>query len=318
MHSSNAPILARISLAALLVLVVAVAWFFIKVRHDYYAKVSVMEAVKYSEQLAGALETHYDRHKRFPLSLSEIALPQGEVGYIPVVTFDSSSGALAVVVTNNEGKFGALEFKPKSTTNQRLQWHCKSVSVSKEFFATAVHLVAGTTESRASTLRGAVDRCGLTWRSTGRATAWHPGRATLSVHVAPRGQGPMPSRAGYLYVRQHMGSGKFHGSSRRSARSHPCQPCRAWTGRLCAPASSQSHAARLPAPPCSHPAASNGCAAGSLTSTIYSLGHPRSALPNLSVNRSLHGMAPWPRCALCPCCASRPGRHAVPARLPLR
>ena len=40
--------------------------------------------------------------------------------------------------------------------------------------------------------------------------------------------------------------------------------------------------------------------------------------PNMSVNRSLHGMAPWPRVARCTCCASRPGRHAVPARLPLR
>jgi hypothetical protein len=44
----------------------------------------------------------------------------------------------------------------------------------------------------------------------------------------------------------------------------------------------------------------------------------RMARPNMSVNRSLHGMPPWPRAARCPCCASRPGRHAVPARLPLR
>jgi hypothetical protein len=44
----------------------------------------------------------------------------------------------------------------------------------------------------------------------------------------------------------------------------------------------------------------------------------RTARPNMSVNRSLHGMAPGPRCALCPCCASRPRHHAVPARLPLR
>jgi hypothetical protein len=44
----------------------------------------------------------------------------------------------------------------------------------------------------------------------------------------------------------------------------------------------------------------------------------RKARPNMSVNRSLHGMPPWPRGARCPCCASRPGRHAVPARLPLR
>jgi len=46
--------------------------------------------------------------------------------------------------------------------------------------------------------------------------------------------------------------------------------------------------------------------------------HRRKARPNMSVNRSLHGMPPWPRRARCPYCASRPGRHAVPARLPLR
>jgi len=46
--------------------------------------------------------------------------------------------------------------------------------------------------------------------------------------------------------------------------------------------------------------------------------HRRKARPNMSVNRSLHGMAPGPRGARCSCCASRPRRHAVPARLPLR
>jgi hypothetical protein len=50
---------------------------------------------------------------------------------------------------------------------------------------------------------------------------------------------------------------------------------------------------------------------------LFSCRH-RKARPNMSVNRSLHGMPPWPRCARCPCCASRPGHHAVPARLPLR
>ncbi len=40
--------------------------------------------------------------------------------------------------------------------------------------------------------------------------------------------------------------------------------------------------------------------------------------PNMSVNRSANGMAPGPRSARCPCCASRPRRHAGAARLPLR
>ncbi len=40
--------------------------------------------------------------------------------------------------------------------------------------------------------------------------------------------------------------------------------------------------------------------------------------PNMAVNRSANGMAPGPRSARCPCCASRPRHHAVVARLPLR
>jgi hypothetical protein len=52
-------------------------------------------------------------------------------------------------------------------------------------------------------LAKAAGRC-LTCRSTGRATAWHPGRAALSAYPPPRGQGVTPPRAGYLYVRPHV------------------------------------------------------------------------------------------------------------------
>jgi hypothetical protein len=52
-------------------------------------------------------------------------------------------------------------------------------------------------------LANAVGRC-LTCRSTGRATARHPGREPLAVYPAPRGQGASPPRAGYLYVRPHV------------------------------------------------------------------------------------------------------------------
>jgi hypothetical protein len=166
-------------------------------------------------------------------------------------------------------------------------------------------------------LANAVGRC-LTCRSTGRATARHPGREPLAVYPAPRGQGASPPRAGYLYVRQHMGSGKSLVASSTSARRHPCRLVRDWTHLLSATAPSQSHTARLQAPPCSHPAALAWCAAGSLSSTFGPPCQCRRALPNMSVNRSLHGMPPWPRGAVCTSSASRPGRHAVPARLPLR
>jgi len=46
--------------------------------------------------------------------------------------------------------------------------------------------------------------CRLTGRSTGPATAWHPGHEALCSDLAPRGQGAMPPRAGYLCVRRHV------------------------------------------------------------------------------------------------------------------
>jgi hypothetical protein len=166
-------------------------------------------------------------------------------------------------------------------------------------------------------LANAAGRC-LTCRSTGASTACRPGREALFAHLPPRGQGAMPFRPGYLYVRQHMGSGTRLVASSSSARRHSCLPSRALPPHLLASAASQFHAARLPASPCSHPAALARCAAGSLSSTIYSLGHPRSALPNLSVNRSANGWPPCPRAARCLSCASRARRPPVVARLPLR
>ena len=43
--------------------------------------------------------------------------------------------------------------------------------------------------------------CCLTSRSTGPATARHPGREAAKAHHLPRGQGASPPRAGYLCVR---------------------------------------------------------------------------------------------------------------------
>jgi hypothetical protein len=65
-------------------------------------------------------------------------------------------------------------------------------------------------------------------------------------------------------------------------------------------------------------ASSNSALASPLSIGRLFVCQHRQARPNMSVNRSLHGMPPWPRCARCPCCASRPRHHAAPARLPLR
>lgn len=61
--------------------------------------------------------------------------------------------------------------------------------------------------------------------------------------------------------------------------------------------------------------------AGSLSrlAKVSSAMRPRHrAPPNWALNRTLHGMAPWPCDAACLSCVARPGRHAVPGRLALR
>ena len=78
-------------------------------------------------------------------------------------------------------------------------------------------------------LANAVGRC-LTCRSTGRATAWHPGREALVAHVAPRGQGSIPPRAGYLYVRPHVNARTDAGSMPSLLRrSSPRASVRPWS-----------------------------------------------------------------------------------------
>jgi len=52
--------------------------------------------------------------------------------------------------------------------------------------------------------RGGSECCRLTHRSTGGATARHPGREASSAYHPPRGQGASPPRPGYLYV-SHIG-----------------------------------------------------------------------------------------------------------------
>lgn len=125
--------LKRIVVTVLSVSLLAIIWFFIQIRHDYYGKVSVTEAIKFSEHVASAVDAHFLQHKIFPLSLSEITLPRGEMGYVPIVTIDSASGVLTIVVASTEGKFGTLEYIPTSAANQRLQWSCRNVSVSKKY-----------------------------------------------------------------------------------------------------------------------------------------------------------------------------------------
>jgi len=125
--------LRRIGLAGLTALVTSVAWLSLQVRSNYYAKISVSEAVKFAEQVATAVNTYYTERRKFPPTLSEIALPHGEVGYIPNVTIDPASGVLTVVVASTEGKFGTLRYIPNRINYEQLQWRCESVTVAKAY-----------------------------------------------------------------------------------------------------------------------------------------------------------------------------------------
>ena len=123
----------RLGLAVLLILTTSIAWFCLKIRSDYYAKVSVTEAAKFAEKVMTEVDKYYTQYQQFPSSLTAIKLPQGEVGYIPNVTIESTSGVLTVVVESFEGKFGTLRYIPDQVALKHLQWRCESVSVSKEF-----------------------------------------------------------------------------------------------------------------------------------------------------------------------------------------
>ncbi len=91
------------------------------------------EAAKFAEKIATELTKYYTRHQQFPSSLLSINLPKGEVGYIPNITIEPTSGVLTVVIENFEGKFGTLRYIPDHVTREHLQWRCENVSVSKDF-----------------------------------------------------------------------------------------------------------------------------------------------------------------------------------------
>ena len=121
------------ALAALIIFAIAIIGLFIQIRYDYYGKVSVTEAMKFSEQVASAVDAHFLQHKLFPQSISEITLPRAEMGYAPNVSINSASGILTVVIASSEGNFGTFEYIPNPATNQRLQWTCRNISISKKY-----------------------------------------------------------------------------------------------------------------------------------------------------------------------------------------
>ena len=108
------------------------AWFFVQIRANYYAKVSVLEAARYAEQLTEQVGAYERDHGSFPSSLSDLSLPAGEPGYVPGVTLDRNTGALVIDVKSGDRKLGVLRFIQKSVAGERGHWHCENVSVSKE------------------------------------------------------------------------------------------------------------------------------------------------------------------------------------------
>ncbi len=91
------------------------------------------EAAKFTDEVVAEVHKYYTQHQQFPFSLSDINMPQGEVGYIPNVTIESATGILTVTVESFEGNFGSLRYISNQITHDHLEWRCENVSVSKEF-----------------------------------------------------------------------------------------------------------------------------------------------------------------------------------------
>lgn len=99
------------------------------VRSDYYAKVSINQAVSYAEQVMLAIDGHRALHRNFPASLSDLSLPVGDPGYVPKLALDASAGALLVDVETSHGKFGSLRYVPSRDSSTTGRWRCVNVSV---------------------------------------------------------------------------------------------------------------------------------------------------------------------------------------------
>ena len=177
--------------------------------------------------------------------------------------------------------------------------------------------------------------CCLTSRSTGPATARHPGREAAKAHHLPRGQGASPPRSGYLCVRRCPALSSTFALQPPARCTHAASPSLAlWqtllrqrqaagTGKRRGARSSNHRghlrhcsavACRARAPATAFP----GTLVGSASATPTDCSRRAfvgGAAPNSTFNRSSNGMAPGPRDRLGSSSAARARRHAVAARL---
>jgi hypothetical protein len=102
-------------------------------RSDYYAKVSTSLAAKFAEQTLLVIQEHQRRAGSYPTSLDKLALPQGELGFIPRLTWDPASLRLLVHIASDHGRFGDLRFEAESGVTGALTWRCQNVSVEESF-----------------------------------------------------------------------------------------------------------------------------------------------------------------------------------------
>lgn len=124
----------RVVLAVLFALVASGVSALFQIRTSYYAKVSVVESVRYAEQLTVVVDKFRSEHQRFPDSLAALPLPKGEAGYIPSVTIEPATGVLTISVESTHGQFGTLHFIPPEAPPppESLQWRCKNDSVAQD------------------------------------------------------------------------------------------------------------------------------------------------------------------------------------------
>jgi hypothetical protein len=113
----------------ILALLVAGVALLLQIRSDYYARVSVNLAASYADRVMLAIDGHRARYETLPASLSDLALPAGEPGYVPELAFDASTGTLYVAVETEHGNFGSLHYVQSQDSSAAGRWRCVNVSV---------------------------------------------------------------------------------------------------------------------------------------------------------------------------------------------
>ncbi len=122
-----------VMVVVLMLLLVAAAVLFYQTRSDYYARVSVGEAVRHAKQVLAAVQVEHGKSSVLPASLEKLSLPPGQVGYVPTLAWNGVEGELTVKVDSDHGHFGTLFFRRVASDDGEVQWRCRNGSVDERY-----------------------------------------------------------------------------------------------------------------------------------------------------------------------------------------